>query len=112
MMVVSYICTKDSITMMKKKKKWMEGEGQNFFSHSTSDSWEGGGGATHFPPKSDYKILEKYNDINGRILLLKCKCKEATYVEWNLSIRDTPLAKLFWPLLRAGYSSSSGVLFS
>ncbi len=53
---------------------------QIFFSHGSSNSL---GAATLFPPNSDYKILERYSDINGRILLLKCKCEEAIYLIVN-----------------------------
>ncbi len=54
--------------------------GQIFFSHGSSNNL---GIATVFPPNSDYKILEKYSDINRRFLLLKCKCEEAIYVIVN-----------------------------
>ncbi len=56
------------------------GGGQMFFSHGSSNSrWV----ATLFPPNLDYKILEKYSYINGRFLLLKCKCEEAIYIIVN-----------------------------
>ncbi len=58
---------------MEKNGK-VKGGVQIFFSHGSSNNQ---GVATLFPPNSDYKILEKYSDINGRILLLKCKCEEA-----------------------------------
>ncbi len=54
--------------------------GQLFFSHGSSNSH---GVATLFPTNSDYKILEKYCDINERFLLLKCKCEESIYVIVN-----------------------------
>ncbi len=56
------------------------GGGPIFFLHGYSNSCRV---ATLFPPNSDYKILEKYSDINGRLLLLKCKCEEAINVIVN-----------------------------
>ncbi len=60
-----------------KSKLWV---GQIIFSRGYSNSR---GIATFFLPNSDYKILEKDSDINGRFLLLKCKCEEAIYIIVN-----------------------------
>ncbi len=61
----------------KWKKEW---GGQIIFSHGTSNSR---GVATLFRPNLDFKILEKYNDENGRFLLLKCKFEESIYIMVN-----------------------------
>ncbi len=62
------------------KNKWKkERGGQLIFSHGTSNST---GVAILFPPNFR-KILEKYNDDNGRFLLLKCKFEESIYVMVN-----------------------------
>ncbi len=52
------------------EKKWKKEWGrQIIFSHGTSNSR---GVTPFFPPNLDFNILEKYNDENGRFLLLKC----------------------------------------
>ncbi len=43
------------------------------FSHGTSNSR---GVATLFPPNLDFNILEKFNEENGRFILLKCIFEE------------------------------------
>ncbi len=83
MIVTSYFYRKHTHRPKWKKNgsEWRGGGWcQIFFSHGSSISR---GVATLFPPNSDYKILEKYSDINGRFLLLKCKCEEAIYVIVN-----------------------------
>ncbi len=57
--------THSTLTNEKNRKR----NGENKFSHGTLNSRSV---ATLFPRNLDFNILEKYNDENGRFLLLKC----------------------------------------
>ena len=79
--------TPRQLDVKKKKKKWnSDFQGQLFFSHSKANS---SGVAIDYCGKKSFELLNKFNDISGRILITEVKIENEMLLLINLYNANT-----------------------